>query len=264
MKNKFSIITVVKNDKNNILTTLNSVKNQNYSNYEHLVLDGNSNDGTSSIIKNNLSKKIKYFRQKDKNLYNAINKGISKSKGDYVMLLHSGDLFYNSKVIKNINMSLCKNEDFLYGNLIYYKNFIINRIWEFSSKNLNHYNTSKIAHPTLIVKTTLLKKVKYNEKYKISSDTDFLIRLLKIKKLKYKKLNKYFVYMLSGGLSTSLNNSLQKIKEDIAIYINHFNYRGIFIYFYKLLIKLKGFFIDKNKTNKLRLNLIKELKILQK
>ena len=86
MKNKFSIITVVKNDKNNILATLNSVKNQNYSNYEHLVLDGNSNDGTSSIIKNNLNKKIKYFRQKDKSLYHALNKGeavIDASERDF-------------------------------------------------------------------------------------------------------------------------------------------------------------------------------------
>ena len=243
---------------------MNSVKNQNYSNYEHLVLDGNSNDGTSSIIKNNLNKKIKYFRQKDKSLYHALNKGISKCKGNYVMLLHSGDFFYNSNIIKNVSNCLNKNEDFLNGNLIYHKDSKINRIWKFSIKTLNHYNTCKIAHPTLVVKTTLLKKIKYNEKYKISSDTDFLIRLLKIKNLKYKKLDKYLIYMLSGGLSTSFQNSLLKIKEDIAIHINHFRYLGIFIYFYKLLIKLNGFLINKRKKNKLSFNLIKELKILQK
>ena len=77
-------------------------------------------------------------------------------------------------------------------------------------------------------------------------------------------MDKYLIYMSSGGLSTSFQNSLLKIKEDITIYINHFRYLGIFIYFYKPLIKLNGFLINKSKKNKLRFNLIKELKILQK
>jgi glycosyltransferase len=264
MKNKFSIITVVKNDKSNILTTLSSVKNQNYSNYEHLVLDGNSSDGTSEIIKKNLNKKIKYFCQKDKSLYDAINKGIFKSTGDYVFLLHSGDFFYNSEVINKINSNLVKNEDFLYGNLVYHKNFIINRIWRFSSEKLNHYNTFKIAHPTLTIKRKILKKIKYNKDFKISSDTDFLIRLLKIKKLKYKKLDEYFIFMISGGLSTSLANLILKIREDVAIYYKHFNYIGILIYFYKILKKFNSLVVNKRNRKKLRFELIREYKKLQK
>ena len=82
-QNKFSIITVVKNDVLNIQLTINSI------------LDGNSSDGTSQLIlKNkNKNKKIRYIRKKDKNLYDAINKGILKTKGDYILLIHSGDFF---------------------------------------------------------------------------------------------------------------------------------------------------------------------------
>ncbi|MBC8307514.1 MAG: glycosyltransferase [Pelagibacterales bacterium] len=264
MKNKFSIITVVKNDKQNILTTLNSVKNQSFSKYEHIILDGNSYDGTSEVIKKNLHKKIKYFRRKDKNLYDAINTAISKSTGDYVFLLHSGDFFFNSEVIKNINSYFSKKEDFIYGNLIYYQKFSIKRIWRYNSKKLNYNNAYKIAHPTLVIKRDLLKKIKYNINFKISSDTDFLIKLLKFKKLKHRHIDKYFIFMLSGGLSTSFQNLFLKISEDIKIYLNHFRYMGIFIYFYKILTKLKSIFINKRDINRLKFILIKEYKFLKK
>jgi len=264
MKNKFSIITIVKNDKLNILTTLNSVKNQSFSKYEHIILDGNSNDGTSKIIKKNLHKKIKYFRIKDKNLYDAINIAISKSNGDYIFLLHSGDFFFNSEVIKNINSYLNKKEDFIYGNLIYYKNFSIKRIWRYKSKNLHYYNAYKIAHPTLVIKRELLKKLKYNINFKISSDTDFLIKLLRFKKLKHRHIDRYFIFMLSGGLSNSFQSLFLKIAEDIKIYLSHFSYLGIFIYFYKILTKLKTIFLSKRDINRLKLILIKECKLLKK
>ena len=61
MKNKFSIITVVKNDRLNVLKTINSLKLQSYKKYEHIIIDGNSNDGTSKVIRKNLSKKIRYL-----------------------------------------------------------------------------------------------------------------------------------------------------------------------------------------------------------
>ena len=119
-QNKFSIITVVKNDVLNIQLTINSVRKQNYKKYEHIILDGNSSDGTSQLIlKNkNKNKKIRYIRKKDKNLYDAINKGILKTKGDYILLIHSGDFFFNDNVLTLINSFLQKNEDFIYGNLI--------------------------------------------------------------------------------------------------------------------------------------------------
>jgi glycosyltransferase len=263
MKNKLSIITVVKNDKDNILTTLRSVKLQSYLKYEHIVFDGNSHDGTSEIIKNNLDKKIKYFRQKDKNLYDAINKAILKTSGKYILLLHSGDFFYNKKTLEKINSYLKNDIDFIYGNLIYYKNLSIKRIWKYKKVNLNFFNSYKIAHPTLVLKRKIAKNIKYNINFKISSDTDFLIRLLKQRNIKKKHLSNYILFMSSGGLSTSLKYLYCKVLEDIKIYYNHFNLYGIWIYLGKILSKVNSLFFDKKMEYRQNLHLIKQLKNLK-
>ena len=88
---KFSVITVVKNDRYKILKTINSVKSQIFKDYEYIVVDGKSTDGTSQIIKKNLRKNKynKHILKKDKNLYQALNYGIKKSKGEYIVILHS-------------------------------------------------------------------------------------------------------------------------------------------------------------------------------
>ena len=98
-KVKFSIITVVKNDKTNIETTIKSLSSQNFSDYEHIIIDGNSSDGTSEVIKKAIrnQKKINYIRKKDKNLYQALNRGIKVAKGDFIGILHSGDMYAMSQ-----------------------------------------------------------------------------------------------------------------------------------------------------------------------
>ena len=118
---KFSIITVVKNDKLNIKSTLNSLYNQNYTNYEHIIIDGNSSDGTSEIIKKTIrnKKKVIYIRKKDKNLYQALNRGIKLAKGDFVGILHSGDMYFSNKVLKLVNSKISNEIDILSGFLIY-------------------------------------------------------------------------------------------------------------------------------------------------
>ena len=118
---KFSIITVVKNDKTNIESTIKSLSSQNFSDYEHIIIDGNSSDGTSEVIKKAIrnQKKIIYIRKKDKNLYQALNRGIKIAKGDFVGILHSGDMYFNNKVLKLVNSKITNEIDILSGFLIY-------------------------------------------------------------------------------------------------------------------------------------------------
>ena len=118
---KISIITVVKNDERNIFSTLLSVKKQRYKNYEHIVIDGKSDDRTLSIIKTFKNKKLKYFSKKDKNLYQALNRGIKKSSGKYIGVLHSGDKFFSASTLSIISRNI-KNYDLLSGNIIFIKN----------------------------------------------------------------------------------------------------------------------------------------------
>ena len=94
-KNKITIITPVKNDEKNIEKTIKSVLDQSYKNFEYIVVDGKSNDGTLKIIKK-FRNKLKYFSKKDKNLWDAINYGIKKSSGEVICILNSNDFFYKN------------------------------------------------------------------------------------------------------------------------------------------------------------------------
>ena len=97
---QFSVITVVKNDKKNILKTIKSLRKQTYKNFEHIVFDGSSSDGTLEIIKKNTYKKMKFFSEKDNGIYQAINKSIKLAKGKFIFLLHSGDQIISKHFFK--------------------------------------------------------------------------------------------------------------------------------------------------------------------
>ena len=240
---KFSIITVVKNDKNNILKTINSVKKQTFKKFEHIIVDGKSNDGTSEIIKKNFkkNKKNQYIIKNDKNLYQAINYGINISKGRYIVLLHSGDLFLNKNTLKTISADI-KNNDAVSSNILFKKKKKIVRFWNYKIDNLNKFTAFKVAHTSLIIKRKIIKKIKrYNTKYNISSDTDFILRMSLIKNLKFSYINKTFIVMQSGGISNSYKYFFNKAFQDLQIYKNYFNKSFIFFYLLKLNYKLFKF-----------------------
>ena len=237
---KFSVITVVKNDKYKILKTINSVKSQIFKDYEYIVVDGKSTDGTSQIIKKNLRKNKynKHILKKDKNLYQALNHGIKKSKGEYIVILHSGDLFYNTNTLNKISENIKKN-DAISGNILYKKRDKVIRFWNYEIKKFNKFSAFKVAHTSLVVKRSIIKRINgYDSQYNISSDTDFILKLSSVKKLKFKYLNEIFVIMESGGLSNSYKNLFTKILQDFKIYKKYFNKSFIFFYLFKLNYKL--------------------------
>jgi glycosyltransferase involved in cell wall biosynthesis len=236
---KFSIIIVVKNNKLQISRTINSVRDQKYKNFELLIIDGKSKDGTTEIIKNIKKnfKKLKHIIRKDKNLYDGLNYGIKKSKGKYIVILHSGDKFFSKNTLGIINKNIL-NYDAISGNVLFSKNGKILRYWDYEIKELDKFNAFKIAHTALIVKKEIIKKLNfYSIKYSISSDTDFILRMSKLKGLKFNKIEKNLVNMGVGGLSNSYKTLLVKITQDLKIYFNNFSLFFLLIYFFKIFYK---------------------------
>ena len=92
-KKFFSIITVTLNSKLDLIKTINSLKNQKFKNFEYIVIDGNSNDGTKEIINDNLDIIDKWISEKDLGIYDAMNKGIKLSEGKYIGMLNAGDKY---------------------------------------------------------------------------------------------------------------------------------------------------------------------------
>ena len=248
---RFSIITVVLNDIKNIEKTILSVKNQTYKNYEHIIIDGKSSDGTVELIKK-YSKTVNLHVKKDKSLYQAINRGIKKSKGEIIFLIHSGDIFGDKNILKKVNRSFKKKLDILSGNIQFYQEEEqkIVRDWTIKLNKFNNINFFKVPHTSLFIKKNLFNKIKnYSTNYKISSDLDFLIKLSKLRSNFY-YFNQNIIYMKTGGLSTSVNKMILRYKEDIKILYKHFGLLFLFMFILKILNKVKGFLKLNNFNNK--------------
>ena len=165
---KITIVTIVRNDINNIEKTLNSCIAQVNINKEYIVINGNSNDGTNEIINKHIKQIDKYVNEPDSGIYDAMNKGIRLATGDWIIFMNSGDVFYDNITLFNI-----------YKNNIGH-NTVIAGLW-LESNNLNKVNLPNVSfkygmigcHQAILVKTEYLKKHYFNTKYIISADFDF-------------------------------------------------------------------------------------------
>ena len=158
MKNKFTILTIVKNNKKGIIKTIRSVLSQDFKNFEYIVIDGNSTDGTFIEIKKlNLNKKFKLIRRKDVSYYESLNFGIKHSKGEFIGILNSGDTFINNQVLEKLNKYVNGNVEIFYSNLIFKKQKKMVRFWKHKIKKITKFNLFKIPHTTLFLKKNIFK-----------------------------------------------------------------------------------------------------------
>ena len=243
---KITIITVVKNNKEGIEKTIKSVLSQTIANkLEYIVVDSNSKDGTSKII-SKYKKKLLHIRENDNGIYEGINKGIKKSNGKYIGLLHSGDQFFDKISLQKALIEIEKFKlDAASFSMIYKNKGKIVRVWRMKINKISKFNFFKIAHPTLIVKKNIFKNNLYNTKYVISADTEFLTRLIKIKNISFRSFDLLLQICQYGGISTSKRFLILKIKEDLSLLYKKFSYQSILIYVYKIFCKIPGFFSKK-------------------
>ncbi len=178
-----SIITINFNDANGLRRTIESLKTQTFDDYEHIIIDGGSSDVSEEVIKEylndaNYSKHITYWcSEKDKGIYNAMNKGIRHVNGKYVYMLNSGDLLV-SESLQMVAPYLIKNDDcVLHGAIDHYKDGVY---WGTISHTVDELKTMMLPHQGLFIASNLHKKYGlYNEEYKIAADRELLIRLKK-------------------------------------------------------------------------------------
>ena len=236
-KYKISIITVTKNSEKFLLENIKSVKFQNYKNYEHIIVDGNSTDRTIKIIKSN--KKIKFIKNKnDKGLYHAMNVGIKNSSGDIIGILNSDDIYFrNTLRLVNKYFNKHSNLDFLFGSV--YKHKLLHG---FKPKIINwsfgFYTTHSVGF--FIKRESQLKVGFYDLKYKYSADYDLFLRMIKkfnLIGLSTKK-NEIFGKFRLGGLSSRIK-FIDYLRECNKIRINN-GQNTFFVYFIYVLRIIKN------------------------
>ena len=185
MKKTFSLIIVSLNTKIGFIKTLESIKSQSLKDFEIIVVDGESNDGTELEIKKSENLITKKIIAKDNGIYDAMNKGLSLINSELTLFMNCGDIFYNKNVLQNIQKFYNNNYDIIFGDtLIDYDSFQV-----FSKGRQFDNNTilMPFSHQSVFVKSTLLKKNKFDLRYKLASDFDLFLNfyLKKIKFFKY-------------------------------------------------------------------------------
>ena len=111
---KFSIITVNYNNKTGLFNTIKSVINQTYSDFEFIIIDGGSDDGSKEVIKEYSDRITYWVSERDNGIYNGMNKGIVQAKGDYVNFMNSGDTFYSNNTLEKV-YSMMNDNDIIIG-----------------------------------------------------------------------------------------------------------------------------------------------------
>lgn len=205
---KYSIITVNYNNKEGLRKTIESVVNQTCQDFDYIVIDGGSTDGSVEIIKE-YSYRIDYWvSESDKGIYNAMNKGILQAHGEYLNFMNSGDCFNNYFVLERIID--CK-EDIVGGDI--YRNDI-NEIVNFY--NITSFQTLCVEgfnHQALFFKRSLFDARLYDENLRLAADWKFVLQCF-LSKCSYKHIDWVIVNYECGGLS---GNKELMVEERIKI-----------------------------------------------
>ena len=218
---KLSVITVVYNDVHHMERTMHSVFNQTYPNIEYLIIDGGSTDGTVGIIKKHENQITKYISEKDKGIYDAMNKGLALASGDYVLFMNSGDEIYAPDTIEQIFASQA-DADIYYGETeMYSENW--QRLGQRRHKAPEKFTWKSfkygmnICHQAIYIKRSLVQP--YDLKYHLSADIDWIIKAAK-QANQIVNTKQYVAKYLSGGMSKKKH--FQSLKERFQIFSKHY------------------------------------------
>lgn len=220
---KISVITINYNNVLGLQKTLQSVKEQTYNNYEYIVIDGYSNDGSQNIIEQYRNIISKYVSEKDTGVFNAMNKGIAFANGDYCIFLNSGDYFADKYVLEKAEEYL-NDADFVSGDTICVDNKGNKKFWG-APKILSCYIIIRYAlsHQSTFIKTELLKRRPYREDLRIASDWEQELYEIVFHDATYKYLPLVVSIFNDEGMS---RKNLDKVKEErLKIYNEYFSKR---------------------------------------
>lgn len=243
---KISIVTVSFNSSLTIRDTIESVIAQSFANIEYIIIDGGSNDGTLSIIKEYEDKIAKMISEPDHGIYDAMNKGVNAATGDIIGILNSDDFFENEDVLSNVAnaFSLDAGIDIVFGDVVFVSPDNLNNIVRYYSSA--RFRAWKLRfgwmppHPATFVKRSVYDAFGlYNLQYSIAADFEMFVRWFLVHRLSYLRMDRILVRMRIGGLSTSgLRNSLLLNREIADACNSNGIYTNIFLILGKLPVKL--------------------------
>jgi glycosyltransferase len=218
---KISIVTATYNRAQTIAEAVHSLHRQSHDDYEHLIQDGGSTDGTLEILESLAGQKTKIVSAPDKGIYDALNKGIARATGDVIGLMHSDDFFASDRVLEQVAEAFADPEiDGVYGDLQYVSATNTSRVirhWVAGAYTPKALKRGWMPpHPTLYLRQEVFARWgDYDTSYQIAADYDAMLRWLIRGNIKLAYIPEVLVKMRVGGESNrSLGRILQKSRED--------------------------------------------------
>jgi glycosyltransferase involved in cell wall biosynthesis len=211
---KLSIITINFNNAAGLERTIKSVLQQSFPNVEYLVFDGGSTDGSKDIIEANAKKLSYWVSEKDEGVYHAMNKGIAKANGEYVLFLNSGDYLVDNEILLEVSGNLDGTE-IVYGNVFLIENETKKWTGIYPDKlSFQYFRDGSLPHPCSFIKRSLFAKVGYyDETIMITADWKFFLDAICRNNATYKHINKVVSVFFHDGMSSIAANQ-EKMKEE--------------------------------------------------
>lgn len=230
--NKLSVITVTYNAEKTLERTLKSVSGQTYPYVEHIVVDGKSEDHTVSLIQKYVNPALKWVSEPDKGLYDAMNKAVTMTTGDYLCFLNAGDTFYTDDTVERMMNSFeaASPPDIIYGETAIVddsgKFLFMRRLSVPETLSWKSFKQGMVVcHQAFIVKKTIFEP--YSLDYRFSADVDWCIRMMK-KSRRIHNTHLTLINYLNEGVTTA--NRKASLKERYRIMVKHYGQVSTFLH----------------------------------
>ena len=220
---KLSIITINLNNETGLQRTLDSVLKQTFTDFEYIVIDGGSVDGSKELIEKNADKLCYWISEKDNGVYHAMNKGIENAKGDYLLFLNSGDYLIHEKILQEVSGEW-DGTGIVYGNIF----FIMSdsKSWTGvypGNLSFQHFVEGSLPHPASFIKRTVFKKAGlYDESLKIVADWKFFLNAICSHNISYKHIDKTISVFYHDGLSSIAENQQIITDEKRSVFLSEY------------------------------------------
>ena len=221
---KISIITVNYNDADGLRKTLESVSSQTSHSFEHIIIDGGSNDNSVSMIQSyeesiNQSSnpfKIIWISKKDKGIYDAMNKGVSISSGEYLLFLNGGDIMASDTVVENV-LSYLTDTDFIIGRSYFSnegKRCGASPLLSEKDMSMYYMYLHGINHQSAFIRRSLLINTPYDTSVRISADWLFFVQTIVMRSATVKFVDLFFSDFDLTGISSN-NEAVLREREEL-------------------------------------------------
>ena len=223
---KFSIITVNYNNRERLKATIQSVVSQTFRDFEFIVIDGGSTDGSADVLKEYSDQITYWVSEPDKGIYNAMNKGIAKATGDYLNFMNSGDCFFAADVLQRV------------ANYGYDADFIVGRDYHYSQQKqqghaslqpprttMMHFFMATLDHQSSFIRRELFDGAPYDERHRLVSDWIFYVEQIVGRDRRVEFIPDIVCRREEGGLS---EQQRERNRSEISDYLHQFLPPGVY------------------------------------